>query len=82
MSNFYFTFGTDHKTREGMSLWNFFVKIQAEKEEEARLKMYEKRGLIFAFCYTEKEFKGQIEEFNLKEIRLEEVKLDKTEEML
>jgi len=57
----YFTFGGCHSTP------NAYVKIYGTFSE-ARQKMINKFGVKWAFQYSEKEFKGQPEKYNLYEI--------------
>lgn len=60
---FYFTFA------QRTVLKNAYMVVEAESEAEARAKMIEMYGkIIFAFSYTEEEFKGQPEKYGLYEI--------------
>lgn len=76
MNKYYFTFGGNHRTREGFSLGQSYVVITAAFEEEARHLMHKARGDVWAFSYTEEEFKGQPEEYGLTELTLDQVKLN------
>jgi len=50
-------------------LRNKFVCISGEFDE-ARMKMFKVYGSKWAFQYSEEEFKGQVQKYNLEEIPL------------
>lgn len=73
MKNFYFTFGSAHKDKNGNSLVNAYVKILAKNYGKARDIMWEVRDKWWAFQYEEKEFLPQIDRFNLHEVGITEI---------
>ena len=75
MKSYFFTFGTNHLTEEKESLGQNYVKIKAKSELEARKTMFTLRGDNWSHSYTEKEFEGQIKEFDLKEKTIKEITL-------
>lgn len=76
MPNFYFTFGANHLNKDGQSLGNTFVTVQAENESEARDKMFAARGGRWAFCYLEEMKAKSIDRFDLTEQTLEQVAIE------
>ena len=75
MNNYYFTYGSAHTTNDGFPLDVFYTKVSAESYGEARQRLFEVRGDVWAFQYTEEEFLPQIEQYGLKEAPLERVGL-------
>lgn len=75
MHKYYFTFGMNQQTKEGMSLGNFYVCIEALDINTARFDMFEARGSSWSFCYTEEEFAGQPRKYGLTSLTLEQVTL-------
>lgn len=75
MHKYYFTFGSNHETKQGYSLGRNYVMIEAVSEMFARQKMYDARTDKWAFSYTEKEFAGQPEKYGLTSLTLEQVTL-------
>lgn len=75
MHKYYFTFGMNQQTKDGMSLGNFYVCIEAPDMNYARFDMFDVRGSSWSFCYTEEEFAGQPEKYGLKSISLDEVRI-------
>ncbi len=73
MNKYYFTFGSNHLDKNGNSLGNRFVKINASNQEKARIIMFDARERKWAFQYDEVEFLPQIERYNLKEIGITEI---------
>ena len=73
MPKFYFTFGMNHSNKEGFSLCNNFVVIEAENEGIARDKMVAARGPKWSFSYPEELFGYQAEKYNLTQLTLEQV---------
>ena len=73
---FYFTFGFGHTGKNLQSLAKRYCVINAPTEEEARSIMHKSRGPKWSMCYTETEFAGQVERYNLQEVRLEEACLE------
>lgn len=65
MSKFFFTYGSNHKDKDGLSLGNAYTPIVADHENEARDKMYEARGSKWSMCYTGIEFSGQVAMYGL-----------------
>lgn len=59
---FYFTFGYG---QYGGAYRNKYVEVEATGAGEARQKMVEAFGTVWAFQYNEKEFIPQIEQFGL-----------------
>lgn len=72
---YYFTFGSNHVTENGVSLGNCYVVIEGASEAEARDKMAEARGMKWCTSYPEHLFLDQIIKFNLKELTLDDVTL-------
>lgn len=75
MNKYYFTFGMNQQTNDGMSLGNFYVCIEAPDIKTARFDMFDVRGSSWSFCYTEEEFAGQPRKYGLKSISLDEVRI-------
>lgn len=75
MNKYYFTFGMNQHTKDGVSLRNRYVCIEARYYWNARMDMYDARGDSWSFCYTEEEFDEQPERYWLKSISLDEVRL-------
>lgn len=75
MQTFYFTFGANQETKEGKSLGQCFVCIDAGDESQARFDMFDARGSSWSMCYTEEEFAGQPEKYGLTCVSLEYVSL-------
>lgn len=73
MARIYFTFGMNHSNKEGFSLGNNFVVIEAESETAACELMWEARGPKWAFSYPEELFGDQAEKYNLTQLTLEQV---------
>jgi len=67
-----FTFGSNHYDKNGWTLANRYVKLEGGALE-ARQKIWEVRDAKFASQYDWDEFIPQIDQFNLKEISLEEI---------
>lgn len=65
MANFYVTYGF------GSNLKNCYSTIQAEDYTEARIQIDKVTQGKFAFCYDEKEFCDQAEEYGLTEVSLQ-----------
>lgn len=64
MNNYYFTFGQTHlnpDTDEPMK--DYWIRIKAQYESEARAEMMRLFGTKWAFQYTEKQFRGMKEIF-------------------
>jgi len=68
-----FTFGTDHVTDTGMSLFGYYTVIDGDYEQ-ARKQMFEARGPKWAFQYETEEEAG-VERFNLEFIPFEDIVL-------
>jgi len=64
---YYFTFGS------GSNYKNCFTVVEAKSEIEAREIILSKIGNVWAFCYREKEFEGQVDKFGLREIPFEQI---------
>lgn len=75
MNKYFFTFGMNQLTEDGKSLGKNYVVIEDKDNWDASSKMIAARGVRWAFCYTEEDFKGQPEEYGLTEVSLEYVKL-------
>ncbi|WPK37726.1 hypothetical protein [Escherichia phage AV124] len=75
MNKYYFAFGMNQETKDGMSLGNYYVCIEAKHHYDARFEMFDARGSSWSFCYTEEEFAGQPEKYGLKSISLDEVRI-------
>lgn len=75
MSNYYFTFGSNNTDKNWKSLKNAYVKIEADCIMIARARMFRARESYWSFCYEEEDFLPQIKEYNLYELKLEEVTL-------
>jgi hypothetical protein len=73
MPKFYFTFGSNHATKQGRSLRNNYCVIEAPTDLEAREAMVNARGLKWSTSYDEARFEGQAEEYDLKEVSLEDL---------
>ncbi len=73
MNKYYFTFGTNHETKQGYTLGRCYVLIEAVSEMLARQKMNDARGNSWAFSYTEEEFAGLPAKYGLTRLTLEEV---------
>lgn len=56
---YYFTFGF------GTPYKDCYLEIEAENYDAAREEMVRLHGTKWAFQYTEEEFKGQVEKYNL-----------------
>ena len=67
MSNFYFTFGIDHKYS------NIAVRVQAPDSETARQAMMAKFGTDWGFQYTEEQRPGAIDRFGKKVVDIAEI---------
>lgn len=65
MYKFYVTYGN------GTNLKNRFSVVVAENYGKAREVIHEVTSGRFAFCYSEEEFKGQIEKYGLIEVPLQ-----------
>lgn len=78
MQNWYFTFGQNHKDKDGNSLAHSYVKIRGTWGA-AREKMFMARGAVWSMQYNEEDFIPQIKEFNLKELKLTAVELPDNE---
>lgn len=64
MENFYFTFGQNHyHPSTGESMRNYWIKITANNENDARNVMFEKFGEKWCFSYTEEGFEGSKRHF-------------------
>jgi hypothetical protein len=75
MESYYFTFGSNHTTAQGMSLGQAYVKVTDADYARARDRMVDARGAYFAFQYNEESFAGQPEKYRLIEVSLEDVRL-------
>lgn len=75
MRKYYFTFGMNQETKDGVSLGNFYVCIEAPDMNSARFDMFDARGSSWSFSYTEEEFAGQPEKYGLTSLTLEQVTL-------
>ena len=64
METFYATFGFNQ------TLGSCYVKFMAEDLKQANEIMYEKYGQLWAFIYSEKDFKQAIEQYGLREVPL------------
>jgi len=74
MKDYYFTYGGNHLTKDGLSLGNFYTKISADSYMSARRKMFEARSDVWAFQYESAEDAG-VYRFRLLEAPLERVAL-------
>lgn len=75
-NKYFFTFGSNHETKEGFSLGHSYVVIDANDLWEARDKMHKARGEVWSFSYTEEEFAGQPEKYGLTALTLDQVALN------
>ncbi len=80
MPKFYFTFGGNHLTVDGMSLYNNHVVIEAEDEGTAREIMHNARGPKYCTSYPESMAADCVFKYNTKELSLEDVTLPKEED--
>lgn len=71
---YYFTYGANHCTKDGVCLANYYTPIEAPSENEARAKMTEARGVKWSFSYADIHMAG-VYEYDLKLAPLEDVKL-------
>lgn len=62
MKRFFFTFMQKQATK------SCYVEIRAVDEIAARNEMVKQYGTQWAFCYDEKGFEGQVEQFGLQKI--------------
>lgn len=65
MPNYYVTYGCNS------SLASCFSKVEAEDYSAAREAIHKVTDGKFAFCYTEQEFEGQKEKYDLAEVPLQ-----------
>lgn len=72
MNEYYFSFGSNHRTADGSSLGNFYVVIQTDTEDEARDLMVKTRGLKWCTSYPTADKIG-VDRYNLRQIPLEDV---------
>lgn len=78
MADFIFTFGANHTDAAGGSLGRNFVRInQAYAPQEARDLMFQARGNSWSMCYESEEEAG-VDQFDLKEVSLDQIKITKT----
>lgn len=63
----YFTFGSAHLDHKGKPLTNKYYIVHADAYITARKLMFKVFGSFWAFQYSEEEFKGQVEAYNLVE---------------
>lgn len=75
MEKFFFTFGVNQLDNDGKSLGNYYYAIKAKNSREARQEMFFLRGDNWSFQYSEKDFEGQIEDFNLKEAKRNKIQI-------
>lgn len=75
MKNWYITFGSNHQARDGSSLRNRYLVIEAETESDALDVVEKHRGTKWSFSYSEDKFAGQVEAYGLRSISLNEVSL-------
>lgn len=75
MAKFFFTFGMNHVNKDGISLGNNYVVIEAPNEGVAREMMHNARGPKWSFSYDEDRFGNQAEQWNLKPLSLSDVRL-------
>ena len=66
MDKYFFTFGSNQKDKNGMSLANYYFELPAQDFFKARKKMFALRKSDWSFQYTEKEFEGQKEKYNFQ----------------
>lgn len=64
MENYYFTFGQTQVLR------NNYVVIRASTADEARTRMIAHYGKLWALQYVWEEFKYELEEYGLTEVKL------------
>ena len=76
----YFTFGMNQLGNDGNSLGDYYFTVKAKSHGEARKKMFEIRGINWAFQYSKKEFENQAKDYNLKEAKKIQIQIKKTEE--
>lgn len=74
MPEFFATFGSNHSDDKGNSLHNNYVRLTAPGKAEARMVMFNRFGNKWSFVYSESEFKGQAEKYNLTEVPLPDAK--------
>lgn len=74
MKDYFFTFGSNHRTSRGTSLGNCYVVIKAPNEGAARDIMFDTRGDEWAFSYPSAEAAG-VDRFYLNKVSLDEVRL-------
>jgi hypothetical protein len=55
----------------GSNLANCYSVVEANTEEACRQKVRNVCGGKYAFTYSEKNFEGQVEAYNLKEVELQ-----------
>lgn len=75
MEKFFFTYGANHVTKEGVSLGQYYTVIEAPNEGVAREVMYNARKDKWAFSYHENLFGDQAEKYKLHKIALQDVRL-------
>lgn len=75
MDKYFFTFGSNQKDKNGMSLANCYFELPAQDFFKAREKMFALRKSDWSFQYTEKEFEGQKEKYNLKKASEDQIRL-------
>lgn len=73
MSKFFFTFGSNHLDKEGFSLYNSHVVIEAESEGEAREIMHKARRTKYCTSYPEHMADECVNKWNTTERSLEDV---------
>lgn len=73
MSKFFFTFGGNHLDKNGFSLYNSHVVIEAESEGEAREIMHKARGPKYCTSYPENMSYECVLKYNTTERSLEDV---------
>lgn len=78
MPVFVFTFGYNHKDKDGGTLGGKFAEVLAIDEMQARAKMYSMRGPKWAFTYPTKLAAG-VARFGLTKVPLEKVILPEGE---
>ena len=72
--SFYFTFGTNHKDKQGRSLFKKFTIIDATTADEARSIMFQARGAKWAFMYTN-EWQAGIERHGLEYVEFDDLRI-------
>jgi len=56
----------------GSNLAGAYSEVEAEDYEAARKKIFERTKGKFAFMYTEEEFEGQVDKYNLIKVALQQ----------